>query len=230
MTSYKTGPVDRTKPLELDDGTPVKFMSYIDGLDDIKVVLPEGKSPRRDGKRKPGADDQWYYEGSSGRWVSGDENSHFVLRNVTPQIGHNGGPVLVGESTPAVVNPKELAGAKKPAVWSVMPRWVALAVGRVMSVGAAKYGAFNYRDSNIAASTYQDAIERHLALWFDGEDNDDETGVSHLASVVASCALLMDAQQTGRLHDDRQKTGNVRPYLDELTELLKTKPLPYPQY
>lgn len=125
-----------------------------------------------------------------------------------------------------VVNPKELAGAKKPATWSVMPRWVMLQVGRVMSVGAAKYGAFNYRESSISASTYQDAIERHLALWFDGEDNDDETGVSHLASVIASCALLMDAQATGKLDDDRQKTGIVREQLKSLEQLLIDKKLP----
>jgi hypothetical protein len=129
------------------------------------------------------------------------------------------------DEEPTVVNPKELAGAKKPATWSVMPRWVMLQVGRVMSVGAAKYSPFNYRESRIAASTYQDAMERHLQLWFDGEDNDDETGVSHLASVIASCALLMDAQATGKLDDDRQKTGLVRPQLDALEQLLIDKPL-----
>lgn len=127
------------------------------------------------------------------------------------------------------INPKEIAGSKKPSTWSVMPRWVTLAVGRVMSVGAAKYGAFNYRETNISASVYQDAMERHLQLWFDGEDDDPETGVSHLASVIASCSLLMDAQMTGKLHDDRQKTGFVRKYLDQLQDLLTTLPLPKPQ-
>jgi Domain of unknown function (DUF5664) len=99
-------------------------------------------------------------------------------------------------------------------------------VGRVMSVGAAKYGAFNYRDSSISASVYQDAMERHLQLWFDGEDTDDETGVSHLASVIASCALLMDAQATGKLNDDRQKTGLVREQLKFREQLLIDLPLP----
>jgi hypothetical protein len=136
-------------------------------------------------------------------------------------------PITIADLKPQeTVNPKELAGAKKPAIWSVMPRWVVMAVGRVMSVGAAKYGKFNYRDSSIAASTYEDAIERHAALWFDGEDNDPETGVSHLASVIASCLLLMDAQRTGKLADDRQKTGIVRTQLDELEKLLISLPLP----
>lgn len=124
-----------------------------------------------------------------------------------------------------VINPKEIAGSKKPAIWACMPRWVVLLVGRVMSVGAAKYGPFNYRQSRIACSTYQDAIERHSQLWFDGEDDDPETGVSHLASIMASCALLLDAQATGMLEDDRQKTGIVRRKLDELTQLLTDLPL-----
>lgn len=142
------------------------------------------------------------------------------------------GPIIPGHPQyreTQAVNPKELAGAKKPATWSVMPRWVALQVGRVMSVGAAKYGAFNYRETPIAASTYQDALERHLSLWFDGEDNDAETGVSHLASAIASCTLLMDAQATGQLVDDRQKTGLVRKALDALEALLVSLPLPAPK-
>lgn len=115
-----------------------------------------------------------------------------------------------------MINPKEAAGSRKPAIWSVFPRWVSLSVGRVMSIGAAKYGAFNYRESSISASIYEDAMERHSQLWFDGEDNDAETGESHLASVIASCTLLMDAQATGKLNDNRQKTGLVRKKLDDL--------------
>ncbi|MFM7027812.1 MAG: dATP/dGTP diphosphohydrolase domain-containing protein [Chakrabartia sp.] len=118
-------------------------------------------------------------------------------------------------------NPKDAVGSLKPSTWSVMPRWVMLAVGRVMSCGAAKYGAFNFRETKIRASVYEDAIERHLQLWFDGEDNDPETGVSHLASVMASCALLMDAQRRGMLADNRQKTGLARPVLDEIQAMMK---------
>lgn len=150
-----------------------------------------------------------------------------------PETAEGAVAPLPGDTAPSpepVVNPKELAGSKKPATWSVMPRWITLLVGRVMSVGAAKYGAFNYRESRITSSTYLDAIERHLQLWQDGEDTDQETGVSHLASVIASCALLLDAQATGKLADDRQKTGLARATLDQLQELLTTLPLPKPQY
>lgn len=126
----------------------------------------------------------------------------------------------------AVVNPKEATGSKKPGVYSVFPRWVSLLVGRVMETGASKYGKFNYRDSSIAADTYEDAMERHAQLWFDGEDNDPESGVSHLAHVIACATLLLDAQATGKLHDNRQKTGIVRRTIDQLEALRKTLPFP----
>ena len=124
------------------------------------------------------------------------------------------------------VNPKEAAGSKKPGVWSVFPRWVSLLVGRVMETGASKYGRFNYRETPIAVSTYEDAMERHAQLWFDGEDNDPESGVSHLAHVIACATLLLDAQRTGKLVDNRQKTGIVRKTLEELEELRRTLPFP----
>jgi hypothetical protein len=123
-------------------------------------------------------------------------------------------------------NPKEAAGAKKPAIWSVMPRWVILEVGRVMQFGASKYGAFNYRWRSGRAGTYQDAMERHAQLWFDGEDIDPESGVSHLAHVIANALILMDCQANGTLIDDRQKTGIVRKKLNELEGLLKSLPFP----
>lgn len=131
------------------------------------------------------------------------------------------------DSSPApVVNPKEGAGAQKPASWSVIPRWVIMGLGRVMQIGAAKYDAFNYRDSNVSAMTYVDAIERHLQLWQDGEEIDEETGVSHLFSVMASCSILLDAQANGTMADNRPKTGRTRKFLDELTRLMATVPLP----
>lgn len=135
-----------------------------------------------------------------------------------------------GKPQGTIVNPKELAGSLKAPIWQVLPRWVSLLVGRVMQVGAAKYGAFNYRESNVWAMTYVDAIERHMQLWQDGEDDDPETGVSHLAHVMAGCAILLDTQATGRMGDDRQKTGLVRKAMQHLEALRDTHPLPAPQF
>ncbi len=128
--------------------------------------------------------------------------------------------------TKPATNPKEGAGAQKPPVWSVFPRWVMLSVGRVMQIGAAKYDAFNYRIAPVQAMTYVDAIERHLQLWQDGEEIDEETGESHLASVIAGCGILMDTQANGTMGDNRPKTGLARKKLDELIERAARVPLP----
>jgi hypothetical protein len=118
------------------------------------------------------------------------------------------------------VNPKAKFGSAK-ANFSGVPAIADIALGSVMGGGAYKYGMYNFRDSNIAASTYHDAIKRHMLLWFDGEDNDPTEGTipgsgeSHLAHVMACCTLLLDAQATGRLDDDRSKTGLVRQQLDK---------------
>lgn len=71
--------------------------------------------------------------------------------------------------------------------------------------GAEKYGPYNWRSSNVCASTYVAAIMRHLNAWREGEDLDAESGRSHIAHIAASCNILMDAQKHGHLIDDRVK-------------------------
>lgn len=120
-------------------------------------------------------------------------------------------------------NPKACWGAAKANFWGV-PSSALIWLGNVMGSGGYKYGFYNYRDTKISASTYHDAIQRHLALYFDGEDldplidgpgNPPGSGAPHLAHVMACCALLLDAQENGMMVDDRSKTGNVRRILDQ---------------
>lgn len=118
------------------------------------------------------------------------------------------GNAFAAAAAPAV-NPKTAAGAKKPALFSVIPTASLLHLGEVMKVGAAKYGPFNWRSTPVPAETYVDAIGRHLLSWQDGEDSDPESGMSHLAHIMASCAILIDAQENGMLRDDRPKAGRV---------------------
>lgn len=76
----------------------------------------------------------------------------------------------------------------------------------VHKLGAKKYGAYNWRKSGVCASTYVNAIMRHLNAWKDGETLDPESGFSHLAHIAASCNILMDADHCGTLDDDRNIT------------------------
>jgi len=99
-------------------------------------------------------------------------------------------------------DPKGEAGAKKTPLHLVPPSGKA-AVAKVMSLGADKYGPWNWRESdNVCASTYVGAINRHLDAWWSGELIDPESGVSHLAHIAASCMILIDAQIYDKLDLD----------------------------
>lgn len=114
-------------------------------------------------------------------------------------------------------NPKKQFGALK-APFGFTPDTALIELEAVMAGGAHKYGAFNFRDSVIDAMTYIGAVHRHFALWKDGEDTDPESGRSHLAHIMACCALALDAMHTGKFEDNRSKTGLVSRLLKECAE------------
>lgn len=103
-------------------------------------------------------------------------------------------------------NPKEQAGQAKCPM-HLLPPEALRQVAEVLKHGADKYGAWNWREAGINASTYIAAIYRHLSAWQDGEDLDPESGKSHIAHVAACCAILMDAGGIGMVNDDRSRRG-----------------------
>lgn len=103
------------------------------------------------------------------------------------------------------LDPKGLAGLKKPPMWLLPPKALEEAAW-VHGLGAAKYGPWNWRRTSVKASTYISAILRHLNKWAAGEDSDPESSRSHLAHIVAGCNILQDAQLHNCLTDDRAKS------------------------
>lgn len=122
--------------------------------------------------------------------VPGDKNHYAIPLNVSlPPKSHD---------------PKGDAGALKAPLW-LLPPSALEAASWVHKLGAEKYGTANWRDNKVCASTYISAMMRHLNQWRDGEDNDQESGVSHLAHTIASANILIDAAHCGTLIDDRAK-------------------------
>ena len=107
-------------------------------------------------------------------------------------------------------DPKGAAGAVKVPLGLIPPHAMEQTAW-VHKLGADKYGPWNWRETGVCASTYVNAIMRHLNAWRDGEDLDPESGFSHLAHIACSCNILMDAAKVGKLQDDRNK----RPTNDE---------------
>ena len=114
------------------------------------------------------------------------------------------------------LNPKDRIGERKPPLHLIPPA-AEIAEAVVMGLGARKYGPFNWRRTDVRASIYVAAARRHLAQWFDGQDNDPESGVSHLAHARACIGILLDALATGHLVDDRPLPGAASALIERHT-------------
>lgn len=99
-------------------------------------------------------------------------------------------------------NPKDAIGIRKPPM-STVPWPVLYEVGLAMTEGALKYHRHNYRIAGVRASIYFDAAMRHLASYWEGEDLDPDSGLSHLVKAIASLVVWRDAEMNGKLNDDR---------------------------
>ena len=114
-------------------------------------------------------------------------------------------------------NPKTAAGLRKLPQDLIRP--IALVeMAAVSGLGSdcpdKAYDRWNWRDAPAEEQTYVAAIERHLLRWYAGEEIDAQTGVSHLASTLANCAILLDAQESGTLIDNQGETPGVLAVMD----------------
>ena len=82
----------------------------------------------------------------------------------------------------------------KPLMGAVPPNAL-LAVARVLTFGAEKYGRDNWRQVENAESRYLDAALRHINAYQRGELADPESGESHLAHAVCSLMFMLEMQK-----------------------------------
>lgn len=100
-------------------------------------------------------------------------------------------------------NPKDAVGTKKVPL-STVPCGVMLEVGLAMLEGARKYGRHNYRAAGVRASVYYDAVVgRHIMPWWEGQDIDPDSGLSHITKAIAGLTVLRDSMLSGNWIDDR---------------------------
>lgn len=110
-------------------------------------------------------------------------------------------------------NPKDAAATTRLDL-SLFPATARAYGALAMTEGDCKYGGFNYRVAGVQASIYYAAASRHLDKWFNGEEEDAKTGVPHLASALASIAVLIDGIEAGKWTDDRPPRVDVSGLLD----------------
>lgn len=99
-------------------------------------------------------------------------------------------------------NPKTKFGVQKTPM-HLVPMPAIIEMAEVFRLGAAKYGAYNWRKDRVSASVYYGAGLRHMAAWWEGEDFDPESGRPHLAHAMDCFAIVIDAAHHGMLNDDR---------------------------
>lgn len=114
-------------------------------------------------------------------------------------------------------NPKDAIGSGKLPL-ELVPDTLRAYAALAFFEGASKYGRFNWRVAGVRASIYRAALDRHLAKWWNGEDVDPDTGVPHLASVIACAGIILDADLCGKLTDDRPPPAPIGGLMDGMAE------------
>jgi len=99
-------------------------------------------------------------------------------------------------------NPKDAIGSTKPPVANV-PLSVISEVGMALAEGQWKYGGYNWRAIGVRASVYWDATFRHMKAWWEGEDTDPDSQLSHVTKAISALMVLRDAMIQENWTDDR---------------------------
>lgn len=129
-------------------------------------------------------------------------------------------------------NPKDAIGSKKPSL-TVLPMPALYEVAAAFMEGAAKYRRHNWREAGIRTSVYVDAAFRHLTSFWEGEDTDPDSGLSHVSKAIAGLMILRDAMMRDNVTDDRPPVSDVDWMVDakdDLDGIMKRYPNPLPPY
>lgn len=123
-------------------------------------------------------------------------------------------------------NPKDAIGSTKPPIANV-PLSVISEVGMALAEGQWKYGGYNWRVIGVRASVYWDATFRHIKAWWEGEDLDPDSRLSHITKAISALTVLRDAMIQDNWVDDRppkskQKPSEVSEQYKEMLERLKS--------
>lgn len=195
-----------------------------------------------------------YFEDAGSYWVN-EPSEHYAIRNLI--FKHHAVEVLEkgkedkmeivntehifkvdSSKVPEVksckdTNPKDAIGVTK-APMSVLPMQVVYEAALGMYEGALKYGAFNYRIAGVRASVYYDAIQRHLNQWWEGEDIDPDSNISHVTKAITALMVMRDAMLNDKFNDDRPPKvldqSWMKNYNEKVKQLQVKYPAPVPRY
>lgn len=164
-----------------------------------------------------GCDTEAAYNPLTGRYVGNVCDIHRErARDALLKDGLKGATVFNPDPKLKDSNPKEAIGSNKIPL-HLWPETASVLGALGLLDGTLKYGRSNFRAAGVKASVYYDAARRHLSRWFEGQDNDPDSGLPHLAHVLACIAIIVDAQAAGSLTDDRMYPGGFQHLIDDMT-------------
>lgn len=85
----------------------------------------------------------------------------------------------------------------------LLPVYPLQEVAKVLTFGATKYAPNRWR-KGMEWNRLYGAVLRHITAWQDGQNNDPETGLSHLAHAITDLMFLLEYSRTGAGVDDRE--------------------------
>lgn len=125
-------------------------------------------------------------------------------------------------------NPKDALGIAKVPMHCVSAR-VLMELGLAMMEGGRKYGTHNYRKMGVRGSVYYDATMRHIMDWWEGQDIDPDSGVSHIIKAIAGLVVMRDSMLMDNFEDDRPirlPDGlNIADLNEQAKEIIKKYPV-----
>lgn len=90
----------------------------------------------------------------------------------------------------------------KPARFDLIPQGPLWTLAELYGKGAEKYAARNWERGYEWSKSFA-ALNRHLSLFWSGQDLDEETGLPHMASVAWHAFALMQFMEQHPDFDDR---------------------------
>lgn len=149
-------------------------------------------------------------------WYSSCEEGWVKTINVGKTAAYAGNRYRRAVSKPSVpehtkdTNPKDAIGSTKPPIANV-PLSVISEVGMALAEGQWKYGGYNWRVIGVRASVYWDAAFRHIKAWWEGEDTDPDSQLSHVTKAISALTVLRDAMIQENWTDDRPPRSKQTP-------------------
>lgn len=92
--------------------------------------------------------------------------------------------------------------------WSLVPQSALIGMVRVLEYGSRKYAPYNWM-KGVSVTETCESLKRHLDAFMEGQDNDPESGLSHVYHMQCNALFLSWMLENKPEFDDRYKDPNL---------------------